>query len=256
METDKFDSGVGFTGRRILSRYNERYGKNIHQIQGGILKALLLKETARFSDLNKEKIPTDQLTFHVKQLVSAGVIEKLPDGHYRLTITGKEYASRFDIDSGPIKLEKQAKLGVLVVVARGIGKRREYLMQTRLKQPFFGFRGFVTGKMKWGETSMETAERELQEETGLRAALQHKAVVHERIYSPSNELLEDKYFYIFLGKNPIGELLTDFEGGENGWVSEKDVLAGNIFYDIADLLKLANRSTLAFSEKSYIVEKF
>jgi 8-oxo-dGTP pyrophosphatase MutT (NUDIX family) len=231
-------------------------GKDIHEIQGGILKALLLKETARFSELNPGKIPTDQLTFHIKHLMEAGIIEKMPDGLYRLTITGKDYASRFDIDSGPIRVEKQAKLGVLVVVTRGRGKAREYLMQTRLKQPFFGFRGFVTGKIKWGESVIETAERELEEETGLRAVLMHKAIIHERIYSMTNELLEDKYFYIFLGQNPKGEIVTDFEGGKNDWFFEKKALAGNIFYDIEDLLKLTEGKTFVFSEKSYAVERF
>ena len=230
--------------------------KNLHQIQGGILKALLLKETARFSELNPGKISSDQLTFHVKHLVEAGVVEKTPEGLYRLTIPGKDYASHFDIDSGPIKVEKQAKLGVLVVVTRGKRKSQEYLMQTRLKQPFFGFRGFVTGKMKWGEAALETAERELEEEAGLRTALAHKAVVHERIYSKSGELLEDKYFYVFRGENPEGELLTEFEGGKNSWLPEGEVLAGNIFYDIGDLLALANGKKFVFSEREYVVEKF
>jgi ADP-ribose pyrophosphatase YjhB (NUDIX family) len=230
--------------------------KNIHQIQGEILKALLLKETARFSELNLRKIPSDQLTFHVKHLMEAGVVEKTSEGFYRLTVSGKDYASRFDIDSGPIKMEKQAKLGALVVISRGAGKKREYLMQTRLKQPFFGFRGFITGKVKWGESVADTAERELEEETGLQTTLNHKAIIHERIFSQANELLEDKYFYIFCGENPEGELLTDFEGGRNGWFPEAEVLAGNIFYDIKDLLKLANGGKFMFSEKSYVVEKF
>jgi len=230
--------------------------KNIHEIQGEILKALLLKESARFSELNTKKLSTDQLTFHIKQLLAGGVIEKTENGSYRLTIKGKEYANRFDIDSGPVKIEQQAKLGVLIMVAQGAGRKREFLMQTRLKQPFFGFRGFVTGKIKAGESVFETAERELWEETGLRAKLEHKAIQHERIFSESNELLEDKYFYLFLANDATGELKVDFEGGKNEWFAEIDVVRGNVFYDMADLLVLANGKQFVFQEKSYIVKKY
>jgi len=230
--------------------------KNIHEIQGGILKSLLLHETARFSDMNTNGVSSDQFTFHVKQLMTNGIIEKTAEGLYRLTIAGKDYASRFDIDSGPVKIEKQAKLSVLVVVIRESNRKKEYLMQTRLKQPFFGFRGFVTGKIKIGESVPETAARELEEETGIHASLEQKAIYHERIYSKDNHLLEDKYFYIFLGQDPTGNLLTEFEGGENRWTSEAEILKGNIFYDIADLLNLAHAKDFAFSEKSYTVDKY
>ncbi len=230
--------------------------KNIHEIQGGILKVLLLNETARFSDMNQEKVPSDQFTFHVKQLIANGVIEKTPEGLYRLTTPGKEYANRFDTDSGPVKFEKQAKLGVLVVVMRETGGKKEYLMQTRLKQPFFGFRGFVTGKIKIGESVPETAARELQEEAGPTADLAQKAIYHERIFSPDGQLLEDKYFYIFLGKNPSGNLLHEFEGGKNDWIPADKSLEGNSFYDTADLLALAHSKEFSFSEKSYTVEKY
>jgi 8-oxo-dGTP pyrophosphatase MutT (NUDIX family) len=230
--------------------------KNIHEVQGSILKALLLHEVARFSELNTNKLSTDQFTFHIKQLTANNVIEKTANGSYRLTIPGKEYASRFDIDSGPVKIEKQAKLGVLIVVVRDLRGKKEYLMQTHLKQPFFGFRGFITGKIKMGESVPETAARELAEEAGLQAVLEHKSMQHERIFSKENELLEDKYFHIFLGRKPSGTLLTEFEGGKNEWIPEADVLKGNIFYEIADLLKLVQQNEFAFSEKSYTVEKY
>ena len=47
----------------------------------------------------------------------------------------------------------------------------KFLAQQRLKQPFYGFWGRPTGKVGWGETILETAARELMEETGLTADL-------------------------------------------------------------------------------------
>ena len=231
--------------------------KNIHAIQGNILKLLLLRETARFSELNAKKIGTDQLTFHIKQLLESGIVEKTSDGSYRLTTQGKEYANRFDVDSGPVKMERQAKLAVLVIATRRNGKQREYLMQTRRKQPFFGFRGFITGKIKWGESVADAAARELLEETGLHGTLENKAIQHELIYlKDSNELVEDKYFYIFRVQEPEGKLADDFESGTNEWISEDQALAGNIFYEIEDLMKLAKAKQFAFTERTYHVERY
>jgi 8-oxo-dGTP pyrophosphatase MutT (NUDIX family) len=230
--------------------------KDIHTIQANILKELLFKEQARFSELNVDKLPTDQFTFHIKRLQETGIIEKTAEGLYALTLAGKDYANRFDVDSGNIKVEKQAKISVIVVVIRERDGRKEYLMQRRLKQPFFGFRGFITGKIKIGESVFETAERELLEETGLEAILLHKTIYHELIFSNERELLEDKYFFLFVGTEPKGELKTDIQGGKNEWVTEKEVNEGDAFYDIGDLIQLANAKPALFSEKEYIVKGY
>jgi 8-oxo-dGTP pyrophosphatase MutT (NUDIX family) len=231
--------------------------KNIHEIQGSILKGLLLREEARFSELNTDNVSSDQFAFHLKQLTEQRIIEKTQEGLYRLTVTGKEYANRFDIDSGPIQIEKQAKLSVLVIASRINDGKREYAMQTRLKQPFFGYRGFITGKMRMGESVFDTAARELMEETGLIASsLEHITIYHERIFSVEKELLEDKYFFIFLAEDPKGDLISDFQGGKNEWVAEENAALGNIFYDIADLLSLIKNKNPGLLEKDYFVEKY
>ncbi len=232
-------------------------GENIHEIQGLILKEMLLRETARFSELNIDNVSSDQFTFHLKQLADRGIIEKTKEGLYKLTASGKEYANRFDIDSDQIKIEKQAKLSVLVVATQIKNEKKEYLMQTRLKQPFFGFRGFITGKTKIGESVFDTAGRELTEETGLTAlSLEHIMIYHERIFSVQKELLEDKYFFIFLAEDTKGDLISDFQGGKNEWVAETEVVNGNIFYDIADLMTLIKDRNSGLLEKDYFVEKY
>lgn len=231
--------------------------KEVHEIQAGILKELLLKKEARFSELNIGKVPTDQFTFHLKQLAEHGVVEKTSEGLYRLTTAGKEYANRFDIDSGPVKFERQAKVGVLVIATRKSGGTTEYLMQERHKHPFFGFRGFITGKVKIGESIAETAKRELREETGLTAEVEPKAIQHERIFSKgSNNLLEDKNFFIFAASNPTGNLIEKLSGGWNQWIAEDDVLKGNIFYEVADLVALMKTDHYTFSERSYFVDEY
>src|SRR3989344_1267779 len=163
---------------------------------------IILTPEARFSDLNVSRISTDHFTFHVKKLTELKLIEKTEENSYRLTVIGKEFANRFDVDTENVVLERQAKIGVLIGCVRGEGKDREYLIQQRLKQPYFGYYGFMTGKVKLGETVYETAERELQEEMGLAADLKLVGVRHKMDYDKDRRLLEDKYFYVFRGENP------------------------------------------------------
>ncbi len=72
--------------------------QNLHPIQSNILRNLLFNPEARFSDLNMEHLPTDQFTFHLKRLMELELIEKINQNHYHLTLSGKEYAGRFDTD--------------------------------------------------------------------------------------------------------------------------------------------------------------
>jgi DNA-binding HxlR family transcriptional regulator len=131
----------------------------IHPIQARILRTMLFREKSRFVDLNTLKLPTDHFNFHLKQLLALGLIVKSPDNRYCLTAKGKEFANRLDTDQ--IVLERQAKISIVVCGVRKSGRTRQYLVQQRLKQPSYGFYGFVSGKIKWGETVSETAARAL-----------------------------------------------------------------------------------------------
>ncbi len=230
---------------------------NLHPIQGDILRVLLFKPEARFSDLNAQGISTDHFTFHLRRLVERGLVEKTETSRYRLTPIGKEFANRFDVDGTAVALERQAKIGALVGCVRGVGARRKYLIQQRLKQPYYGFHGFLTGKVKWGETLLETASRELKEETGLDARFTLVGLKHKMDYSLTGELLEDKYFYVFRGERSTGELRAAFEGGKNIWLAKTEIAKlPELFDDVLETLEMLDQNNLAFSEKKYTVAKY
>lgn len=105
-----------------------------------------------------------------------------------------------------------------------------------MKQPYFGFWCFPTGKIRWGETIKECAERELDEETGLRADYRIAGVYHEIVKSSeTGEILEGKQFYVVHCTNPRGELTTDFEGGHNEWRFSDDVFKNEKHFDSAEI---------------------
>lgn len=228
--------------------------QDAHKIQKTILKNLLINKELRFSDLNTEGISSDHFTFHVKRLVKEGIVVKGEDGLYRLTSNGKEYANRFDIDEKEILLQKQAKVGILVV---GRDKDR-FLIQQRLKEPFYGYYGFITGKIKWGESIYEAAKRELEEEAGLSTGkFVLKGIEHKIDYSKEGELLEDKFFYIVEAINMSGQLIEEFDCGKNQWLNKKQISElPDLFGDVPNIIKAVEGDRLVFFEDKYYVDRY
>ena len=190
----------------------------IHETQISILRELLFVRDAGYAELQKPTgLTSDHFNFHISKLVELELVEKLSRGRYRLTPRGKEYANKLDTDAHTI--ERQPKVAVLLAIERQHEGQRQILFQQRLKNPYFGYWGFPSGKMRWGETIVQTAHRELMEETGLMADCNILGVYHEHTYmDETNELLEDKIFFMVHCTNVSGELLEQFEGGRNAWM--------------------------------------
>lgn len=189
----------------------------IHPIQTLILRELLFRPSASYSELQKlSGLDSDHFKFHLKRLVETNYVEK-QNTAYRLTVAGKEYANKIDTDQNI--LERQPKSAVILVIRREVDGKEEFLVQERLKHPYFGFWGFASGKVRWGETILTTAARELQEETGLYGTFEHRGIYHERvIHEQTGEIIEDKVFHMMFSDNVSGALMKTFEGGRNEWL--------------------------------------
>src|SRR3989338_6210874 len=92
----------------------------IHPIQASILRSMLFKTQSRFSDLNKSGLGSDHFSFHIGKLLELGLIEKKANKNDVLTSRGKEFSNRFDTET--VTIEKQAKIGVLIVGRRKKGR--------------------------------------------------------------------------------------------------------------------------------------
>lgn len=74
--------------------------------------------------------------------------------------------------------------------------------------------------MRWGETIIQAAARELDEETGLSANYKIAGLYHEHTYlEGEEEVVEDKLFFMVHCKNPSGKLVEVYEGGRNKWMT-------------------------------------
>jgi len=194
---------------------------NIHDAQMVILRELLFHPSVGFAKLQKiTGMTSDHFNFHLQKLIELKLIEKVSRGTYALTQKGKEYANKLDTDSNTV--ERQPKTAVILVIERKKDGESEYLFQERLKHPYFGFWGCPTGKIRWGETITQTAARELHEETGLMANHELAGIYHELVYnSETGEQLEDKIFFVVHCTSAKGDLVEEFEGGRNKWMTKE-----------------------------------
>lgn len=216
----------------------------IHEVQIVILRELLFHPQAGYAEMQKSaNITSDHFSFHINRLVDLGLVERVEKGVYRLTIAGKEYANKLDTDNNTI--ERQPKSAVMLMIGKEINNETKYIIQRRVKNPNYGFYGFPTGKMRWGETVIEAAQRECLEEIGLSATFEVQGVYHEHVrMKETGELFEDKLFFICRATSIEGEVMELFEGGENHWLTLDEFQAKDKkFSSIENELKIHQTDT-------------
>lgn len=233
---------------------SNKYDATAHAAQMAILRELLLADTLNYSALSKSTgLMSDHANFHIKQLSDSGLVEHVPKtyGMYRLTRSGKEYANRMDTDEN--KIEKQPKISVVLVI---INDKGEHLQQQRLKQPYYGYWGHPTGKIRWGETMEQAGARELMEETGLTADLTTLGFYHKLDYDDNGDLLEDKYLCLIYGTNPRGKLKEYSDGQRNMWLSDEEFeKKEKKFGGAEETTTIIKQGKVFLSEKQYTYPK-
>ena len=161
-----------------------------------------------------------------------------------LTIKGKEFANRFDTVTNTY--EKQAKISTCTIATKTEAGQHLYLIHERLKQPYFGYFGFITGKLRWGETVTQGAIRELTEETGLVGTMKLKGIEHKMDFNEKGELLDDKFFYIYKASS-----------GKNHWLTLNQIKEQkHKFDDMLQLLMIIEGKSFGFIENMFTVQGF
>lgn len=223
----------------------------IHDVQTCILRELLFKPDEGFAKLQKNTgLDSDHFKFHIARLVELGYVEKHKPGKYRLTQSGKEHANKLDTDTNTI--ERQPKISVIITGwrTRVDTKELEFLVQERLKNPYFGYWARIGGKIRWGEEILEASARELKEETGLEADLEYKGLYHKMDYrSDSKEILEDKFFLLIKATNFQGQLIENFEGGRNAWMTSEEINSQpKVFQGMRETYEYCSGEGFSFNE--------
>lgn len=176
---------------------------------------------------------------------------------YSLTPKGKEFANRMDTEE--VSIEKQPKVAVMVVATKIENGKKYLLVQERTKEPYFGYSGFITGKIRFGEKVVEAAKRELKEESGLSCKNIHlKRLVRDYVVlNNTGELVEDKMFFVIHAANPKGDLVNT-KNGNNKWLTEDEFKhLKKKYYNEDNIYEISqSRGNQIIIEGTYLVNEF
>ncbi len=225
---------------------------DLHKTQASILRELLFKNGTNFASLNKFNLANDLFTFHLKKLMNEDLIEKR-DNKYYLTQQGKMLAGNLNTDN--LQIEKWGKATVTVTAIKKENGKTYVLMQQRLKEPFFGYYGFINGKIRFGDMTKDTALRELKEETGLTGKPKLVGVFHKLRGPHKNEVKLDNFFYLYLIKDPKGTLINTIEG-KNSWFTLSEAKKLKTFPGFSDYWpNILGKRSFSYIEKFHQVEE-
>jgi hypothetical protein len=168
-------------------------------------------------------LESDIFKFHLKKLSKLNYVEKNELGRYRLTDSGKEYAS--NIDELKRNVRKQPRQSIMMIVPKtNSDGRLLYLVQKRQRNPYMGYWGFLSGPAEWGEDIEETATREFNKQTGLRATFKVKFFYREKDFILGTDLLlDDKLFAVVEASNTSGEISNTWQSGYNEWMTLEEL---------------------------------
>ena len=183
-----------------------------HETQRRIILKLIHNPEMGFNELWNKEGESNTFAYHMGKLEGQEYIEKA-DSKYRLTQKGKRLSALVEGDTG-----QQAAfptLTILLVVRNG----EKYLCQRRLKEPFYGYWSYVSGKVNFGLNMFECASRDIEDETGLRAAeWKFKGIEQVKTFE-KERLLFHHYIFVLEAKNISGELRAKTHKAEHAWLT-------------------------------------
>lgn len=228
-----------------------------HKVEISIIAMLRQTESLRFSDL---KAPTglesDVFKFHIRKLVKLGYIEKGLDGRYRLTASGKYYASIINQSTRTIR--QQPILSMLMIVSQNFGGEILYLRQQRLRNPFIGYWGYLSTHLQAGVDITKLAEQELNIQSGLKASFKVKAFYRQITFEKTTEkLLDDRLFSVVEAYDISGDITNhEYKYGLNKWMTlEECSTTTPHFGTIPNFIDKLNSGVTYFSSEFYVDSK-
>lgn len=234
----------------------------MHPVQKDILICLMQNPTGqRFSELLPENLKTEseRFNYHLKQLVKLALVSK-ENEIYTLSTKGLMQVSNITATGSSTH---KFKVSVALIIERNTNGTREFLVQKRLRHPFYGDINGIAGKVEKGESILSTAPRKLKEETALTVEFKHIGILRKIKRDDSLKILEDTFYHYCIGSEPIGELEEENKYGENFWIKENlllDTISKSIDIgklDIQILQRIIERNhTFFYLEQDSVVKEY
>lgn len=205
----------------------------------------------RYKDLKPKEIDGNQFMYHLGVVIEKNYVDKIGI-LYSLTLNGKMYADRAELDSFLPRMQPK-----IVTMIYCVNRKNETLLFKRTRSPLFNLSHLPYGKIHIGELIEEAAHRELKEKTGLETSLSHVGDIYVRVYDGA-ELIVHVLHHVFVGKNTKGDILEKTEVGIPFWskiedIPKKELVGG--FKEIIDIIS-KNKKGLFFEEFDLHLPKF
>ena len=187
-----------------------------HELERKIILKLIHTPTAGFNELWGKEGESNTFAYHLGKLEGRGLVAKNKEGLYQLTEEGKKLSGFIEGDTG-----KRAEFPIFSHVLL-VQDGDKWLCQKRLKEPFFGYWGFVSGKINFGQNLFECATRDLMEEAGLTATdWTFKAIEQVKTYE-NGKLLHHHYLFHVYTDKATGSVKEKTHKAEHAWLTLDD----------------------------------
>lgn len=213
----------------------------MHPIQSHILKKLTLSKSSRYSEIKPSGVESNKFSYHLRTLLDSGMVERLTLG-YQLTPRGKRYVDKMSLQS--FYPRSQPKIVTVIICKNTVG---ECLLFKYKKQPFYDLYGFPSGKIHFGETIIEAANRELKEKTGLSAKLSHRGNVYLSVRE-RGEIISHMLCHVFSASQPTGRLMENSPVGSCQWSPIEKIAKSSFAPGFLNIYKLASSEKHFFEE--------
>jgi ADP-ribose pyrophosphatase YjhB (NUDIX family) len=222
---------------------------SINRIQAMIIHRLFEQDGLRFSQINVSNLPTDQFSYHLRQLAKAEFIHKNADHTYSLSAQGKKHAIMLQPNDN--HFIEQGFSAVLVIARKLLDDEWHYLLQIRDKVPYKGLIAASGDKIYYGESVQAAAERALHLQTGLTGNVALRSIWHIRDIHQS-AIVQDKYFYVHTADQCRGQEKHSGLTGQNVWITTAGLsTADGVHNNTRGILQSLDSDELSFHDISY-----
>ena len=189
-----------------------------HVIQKHILGVLMHQRFARFRDMRPPKTDSNLYSYHLKLLLTAGLVEKTDEG-YTLSKKGVVYVDRVSTATFDVRL--QPKITTMFVIQNSDG---QILLFKRYRQPFIGKWALPNGKVHITDASVaDSARREAREKLGVTSTdIVHAGECYIRTMS-DNEVVMSTLVHVFKFNSDDIELSETLQWVEPHRLSELEL---------------------------------
>lgn len=210
-----------------------------HHIQKEIIDRLRKNNSLRYSELKPRDIEGNIFTYHLNLLINQKLINK-NEGKYSLSPTGLSYVDK--ISSTNLKPRNQPK--IIAILAIYNPDQNKWLLAKRKILPYFGQFMLPSGKIHLGESSLEHAKRELEEQITEKVLdLKLRGVANIRI-NQNKVLISHVLANIFYVETSI--LLKPKESDKFSYHWEEDLNKLNLMPGTAEVIEALNNKSDIF----------